>query len=105
MFCVDNVTLCFLTFLGEGETLANLTEKTYLCIVHMYLRVISGVTGDNNFQIRDRFLVIGSGFHWITDRFARHKRFALVPVPQFTHVWGLFPITEDLQLCMTTKSG
>jgi hypothetical protein len=50
-----------------------------------------------------RFLVTGGSSHLIAERLAGRKLFAVMPDPQFANVRGLFPISEGLQLCMTTK--
>lgn len=50
-----------------------------------------------------RFLVTGGGSHLIADRLQGHELFAVMGDPQFANVRGLFLMTEDTQLCMTTK--
>lgn len=50
-----------------------------------------------------RFLVTGGSSHLIAERLAGRKLFAVMPDPQFANVRGLFPISENLQLCMTTR--
>ncbi len=50
-----------------------------------------------------RFLVTGGGSHLIADRLQGHELFAVMGDPQFANVRGLFLMTGDTQLCMTTK--
>ena len=50
-----------------------------------------------------RFLVTGGGSHLIADRLQGHDLFAVMGDPQFANVRGLFLMTGDTQLCMTTK--
>lgn len=50
-----------------------------------------------------RFLVTGGSSHLIAERLAGRKLFAVMPDPQFANVRGLFPISENFQLCMTTR--
>jgi len=50
-----------------------------------------------------RFLVTGGGSHLIAERLQGHDLFAVMGDPQFANVRGLFLMTSDTQLCMTTK--
>lgn len=50
-----------------------------------------------------RFLVTGGGSHLIGDRLQGHKLFAVLGDPQFANVRGLYLLSDDTQLCMTTK--
>lgn len=50
-----------------------------------------------------RFLVTGGGSHLICDRIQGRKLFAVLGDPQFANVRGLFLLSGDNQLCMTTK--
>lgn len=50
-----------------------------------------------------RFLVTGGGSHLICDRINGRKLFAVLGDPQFANVRGLFLLSNDNQLCMTTK--
>lgn len=50
-----------------------------------------------------RFLVTGGSSHLIAERLAGRKLFTVMRDPQFANVRGLFPLVNDLQLCMTTK--
>jgi hypothetical protein len=50
-----------------------------------------------------RFLVTGGGSHLISDRLAGRNLFAVMGDPQFANVRGLFLLSSDTQLCMTTK--
>ncbi|MBD1915440.1 MULTISPECIES: ParM/StbA family protein [Cyanophyceae] len=50
-----------------------------------------------------RFLVTGGGSHLIADRLQGHDLFAVMGDPQFANVRGLFLMTGDTQLCMTTN--
>jgi len=50
-----------------------------------------------------RFLVTGGSTHLIADRLAGRKLFTVMGDPQFANVRGLFLLSTDLQLCMTTK--
>ncbi|TVP70255.1 MAG: ParM/StbA family protein [Leptolyngbya sp. LCM1.Bin17] len=50
-----------------------------------------------------RFLVTGGGSHLIAERLQGHELFAVMGDPQFANVRGLFLLTGDNQLCMTTK--
>lgn len=50
-----------------------------------------------------RFLVTGGGSHLIAERLAGRKLFAVMGDPQFANVRGLFLLSNDTQLCMTTK--
>jgi hypothetical protein len=50
-----------------------------------------------------RFLVTGGSSYLISERLAGRKLFAVMPDPQFANVRGLFPIPQEMQLCMTTK--
>jgi hypothetical protein len=50
-----------------------------------------------------RFLVTGGGSHLITERLQGHDLFAVMGDPQFANVRGLFLLSGDTQLCMTTK--
>jgi hypothetical protein len=51
-----------------------------------------------------RFLVTGGGSHLIAPRLEGRKLFSVVTDPQFANVRGLFSLSTDTQLCMTTKS-
>jgi hypothetical protein len=50
-----------------------------------------------------KFLVTGGGSHLIAERLAGRKMFTVMRDPQFANVRGLFPLPNDVQLCMTTK--
>jgi hypothetical protein len=50
-----------------------------------------------------RFLVTGGSTHLISERLAGRKLFAVMGDPQFANVRGLYLMSTDLQLCMTTK--
>lgn len=50
-----------------------------------------------------RFLVTGGGSHLISERLMGRKLFAVMGDPQFANVRGLFLLSSDTQLCMTTK--
>ncbi len=50
-----------------------------------------------------RFLVTGGGSHLISERLQGHPLFTVMGDPQFANVRGLFLMTSDNQLCMTTK--
>ena len=50
-----------------------------------------------------RFLVTGGGSNLIAERLAGRKLFAVMGDPQFANVRGLFLLSTDTQLCMTTK--
>lgn len=50
-----------------------------------------------------RFLVTGGSSHLITERLAGRKLFTVISDPQFANVRGLFLMSRDTQLCMTTK--
>lgn len=50
-----------------------------------------------------RFLVTGGGSHLISDRLSGRKLFWVMGDPQFANVRGLFLLSDDIQLCMTTK--
>ncbi|HIK46544.1 MAG TPA: ParM/StbA family protein [Leptolyngbyaceae cyanobacterium M65_K2018_010] len=50
-----------------------------------------------------RFLVTGGGSHLISERLQGHDLFAVMGDPQFANVHGLFLMSGDTQLCMTTK--
>ncbi|MDX2213348.1 MAG: ParM/StbA family protein [Oculatellaceae cyanobacterium bins.114] len=50
-----------------------------------------------------RFLVTGGSTHLISERLAGRKLFAVMGDPQFANVRGLFLLSTDVQLCMTTK--
>ncbi|NJL84736.1 MAG: ParM/StbA family protein [Leptolyngbyaceae cyanobacterium SM1_1_3] len=50
-----------------------------------------------------RFLVTGGGSHLIVHRLEGRKLFAVMGEPQFANVRGLFSLSTDTQLCMTTK--
>ncbi|MGF1499865.1 MAG: ParM/StbA family protein [Elainellaceae cyanobacterium] len=50
-----------------------------------------------------KFLVTGGGSHLISERLAGRKLFTVMGDPQFANVRGLFLLTSDTQLCMTTK--
>ncbi|MEO1592109.1 MAG: ParM/StbA family protein [Cyanobacteria bacterium J06632_22] len=51
-----------------------------------------------------RFLVTGGGSHLIASRLEGRKLFSVLSDPQFANVQGLFSVSTDNQLCMTTKS-
>ncbi|MEL6129111.1 MAG: ParM/StbA family protein [Cyanobacteria bacterium J06648_16] len=51
-----------------------------------------------------RFLVTGGGSHLIAQRLEGRKLFSVLSDPQFANVQGLFSLSTDTQLCMTTKS-
>ena len=50
-----------------------------------------------------KFLVTGGGSHLISERLAGRKLFTVVGDPQFANVRGLFLLSQETQLCMTTK--
>lgn len=50
-----------------------------------------------------RFLVTGGSTHLISERLAGRKLFAVMGDPQFANVRGLYLLSTDVQLCMTTK--
>ncbi len=50
-----------------------------------------------------KFLVTGGGSHLISERLAGRKLFTVMGDPQFANVRGLYLLTQDSQLCMTTK--
>lgn len=50
-----------------------------------------------------RFLVTGGGSHLITERLQNLSLFAVVGDPQFANVRGLHLLSNDTQLCVTTK--
>jgi Actin like proteins N terminal domain len=50
-----------------------------------------------------RFLVTGGSTHLISERLMGRKLFAVMGDPQFANVRGLFLLSTDTQLCMTTK--
>lgn len=50
-----------------------------------------------------RFLVTGGGSHLIAERLAGRRLFTVMGDPQFANVRGLFLLSNDTQLCMTTK--
>lgn len=50
-----------------------------------------------------RFLVTGGGSHLISDRLIDRNLFAVMGDPQFANVRGLYLLSTDTQLCMTTK--
>jgi hypothetical protein len=50
-----------------------------------------------------QFLVTGGGSHLISERLAGRKLFTVLGDPQFANVRGLFLLSQDTQLCMTTK--
>lgn len=50
-----------------------------------------------------RFLVTGGGSHLINERLAGRNLFAVMGDPQFANVKGLWLLSNDTQLCMTTK--
>ncbi|ASC69327.1 uncharacterized protein XM38_002540 [Halomicronema hongdechloris C2206] len=52
-----------------------------------------------------RFLVTGGGSHLIADRLTGRSLFAVMGDPQFANVRGLFLLSSEQQLCMTTKSA
>ncbi|MEM8804936.1 MAG: ParM/StbA family protein [Cyanobacteria bacterium P01_G01_bin.38] len=51
-----------------------------------------------------RFLVTGGGSHLIAERLEGRKLFTVLGDPQFANVRGLFSLSTDNQLCLTTKS-
>ncbi|MEO1349836.1 MAG: ParM/StbA family protein [Cyanobacteria bacterium J06635_15] len=50
-----------------------------------------------------RFLVTGGGSHLIAERLAGRRLFTVMGDPQFANVRGLYLLSDDTQLCMTTK--
>ncbi|NET49665.1 MAG: ParM/StbA family protein, partial [Merismopedia sp. SIO2A8] len=50
-----------------------------------------------------QFLVTGGGSHLISERLAGRKLFTVMGDPQFANVRGLYLLSTDTQLCMTTK--
>ncbi len=50
-----------------------------------------------------KFLVTGGGSHLISERLAGRKLFTVMGDPQFANVRGLYLLSNDTQLCMTTK--
>ncbi|MGF1535055.1 MAG: ParM/StbA family protein [Elainellaceae cyanobacterium] len=50
-----------------------------------------------------KFLVTGGGSHLISERLAGRKLFTVMGDPQFANVRGLYLLSQDTQLCMTTK--
>ncbi|MEO0489666.1 MAG: ParM/StbA family protein [Cyanobacteria bacterium J06633_2] len=50
-----------------------------------------------------KFLVTGGGSHLISERLAGRKLFTVMGDPQFANVRGLYLLSDDRQLCMTTK--
>ena len=50
-----------------------------------------------------KFLVTGGGSHLIAERLAGRKLFTVMGDPQFANVRGLYLLSTDTQLCMTTK--
>jgi hypothetical protein len=50
-----------------------------------------------------RFLVTGGSSHLISERLAGRKLFTVMSDPQFANVRGLFLLSSDTQLCMTTR--
>ncbi len=50
-----------------------------------------------------KFLVTGGGSHLISERLAGRKLFTVMGDPQFANVRGLYLLSDDTQLCMTTK--
>ncbi|MBE9180370.1 ParM/StbA family protein [Oculatella sp. LEGE 06141] len=50
-----------------------------------------------------RFLVTGGSSHLISERLAGRKLFTVMHDPQFANVRGLFLLSNDTQLCMTTR--
>jgi len=50
-----------------------------------------------------RFLVTGGSTHLISERLQGRKLFTVMGDPQFANVRGLHLMSEDRQLCMTTK--
>lgn len=50
-----------------------------------------------------KFLVTGGGSHLISERLMGRKLFTIMGDPQFANVRGLYLLSEDTQLCMTTK--
>ena len=50
-----------------------------------------------------KFLVTGGGSHLISERLAGRKLFTVMGDPQFANVRGLYLLSTDTQLCMTTK--
>ncbi|MBW4655862.1 MAG: ParM/StbA family protein [Kaiparowitsia implicata GSE-PSE-MK54-09C] len=50
-----------------------------------------------------RFLITGGSTHLISERLNGHRLFSVMGDPQFANVRGLFLMSSDTQLCMTTK--
>ncbi|NET36503.1 MAG: ParM/StbA family protein [Cyanothece sp. SIO1E1] len=50
-----------------------------------------------------QFLVTGGSSHLITERLEGRKLFKVMSDPQFANVRGLFLLSSDTQLCMTTR--
>jgi len=50
-----------------------------------------------------QFLVTGGGSHLISKRLEGRKLFTVMGDPQFANVRGLYLLSKDTQLCMTTK--
>ncbi|MGG6294050.1 ParM/StbA family protein [Leptolyngbya sp. AN02str] len=50
-----------------------------------------------------RFLVTGGSTHLISERLGGHRLFTVMGDPQFANVRGLYLMSSDTQLCMTTK--
>lgn len=50
-----------------------------------------------------KFLVTGGGSHLISERLMGRKLFTVMGDPQFANVRGLYLLSEDTQLCMTTR--
>ncbi|HEY9619423.1 MAG TPA: ParM/StbA family protein, partial [Crinalium sp.] len=50
-----------------------------------------------------KFLVTGGSTHLISERLAGRKLFTVMGDPQFANVRGLYLLSTDVQLCMTTK--
>ncbi|HIK55758.1 MAG TPA: ParM/StbA family protein [Synechococcales cyanobacterium M55_K2018_004] len=50
-----------------------------------------------------RFLVTGGSTHLISERLMGRKLFAVMNDPQFANVRGLYVMSQDTQLCVTTK--
>lgn len=50
-----------------------------------------------------RFLVTGGSSHLISERLMGRKLFVVMGDPQFANVRGLFLLSNDTQLCMTTR--
>lgn len=50
-----------------------------------------------------RFLVTGGSTHLIAERLSGRKLFAVLGDPQFANVRGLYLLSQDTQLCVTTK--